>query len=167
MIKPIKLARWIITESAKGGRSNLEIQKTMWVLELVWRFQRKEPLIDGKFEFWWVRDGEKMGAIIEKVWRRYLPYGADSVWDKPLALEKKLKIGFSREDIALLDRMIFNLSQIPYYKLVALMWRENGIVRSREENRKIKKSIKAYELEKEAEEIMSDKKFLDLGDFMR
>lgn len=166
-MKAKHLARWIITESGKGGRSNLEIQKTMWVLELVWRFQKKEPLIDGKFEFWWVRDGEKMGVIIRDVWLKYLPYGADSVWDKPLALEEKLKIGFSREDIALLDRMIFNLSQIPYYKLVALMWRANGIVKNRVDSGKIKKPIKDYELEKEAEEIMGDKKFLDLGDFMR
>lgn len=152
-MKPLHLARWIITES-KQSLSNLEIQMVLWFLELKHRVEYGKPLLDGDF----VIKGDEtlsLGIVNMEIYREYRCFGANSIYiDNPMSFKEKMgeyeekKVGW----IGWIDKNIRNLSMLKYFTLKAVMFRYDGLVYRKKKEKNFSR-IKSFEIEREAEYI--------------
>lgn len=71
-MKALELADYIINTSPKD-LSNLELQKTMYFVELDYYKRTGKSLIDEDFEAW------DYGPVVPEVYREFRDYGAESI----------------------------------------------------------------------------------------
>lgn len=143
MAKALEVAKFILQESEKG-LSNLELQKTLYFVELDYQRKYKESLISDDFEAW------KYGPVSREVYKEYCAYGADSI-AKPQSVELDL----SEEKKQTIRERISKISDVPYWKLVEKSHREGGAwAKTYDEN--TKKVMKKEDIAKEARDFSED-----------
>lgn len=158
-MKPLDLARWIITES-KQTLSNLELQKVLWFLELKHRIEYGEPLMDGVFSIKICeKTGATLGIINDEIYWEYRRLGASSIKiDAPMQFKEKMGYWYCEKKvgwIGWMDKNIRWLCAIKYFCLVDAMFKKGGLVEKRLRNND-QSDIKEYEIGKEAKKMFGD-----------
>lgn len=72
LVEAKELAKYIINTSPRR-MSNLELQKTMYFVELDYRKRTRQRLIKGEFEAW------QYGPVVPSVYEEYRSYGSDLI----------------------------------------------------------------------------------------
>lgn len=166
-MKPLELARWIITVSGES-LSNLELQKVLWFLELKHRIEYSKPLMDGVFSITIAKEsGATLGIINKEIYWEYRNFGSSSIYiDNPMTFKEKMgycyyekKVGW----IGWIDKNIRDLCLLKYFCLVDAMYRKGGLVQERLET-KCDSDIKDYEIEREAIEVFGSRGCLEIKD---
>ena len=112
-MKALELADYIINTSPKD-LSNLELQKTMYFVELDYCKQTGKSLIDEDFEAW------DYGPVVPEVYREFRDYGAESIdRTSKISIPKDIK-----KDIV--DSSIERCSQKRPWELVSESHRSDG-----------------------------------------
>lgn len=140
MAKALEVAKFILQESEKG-LSNLELQKTLYFVELDYQRKYKESLISDDFEAW------KYGPVSREVYNEYRNYGASSI-DKP---EQEIVLNLDEDKISLIKNTIEACNKQSYWNLVDKSHRDGGAwkkVYVEDEKRVIKKDYILNEAEK-------------------
>ncbi|MDE7217151.1 MAG: SocA family protein [Helicobacter sp.] len=113
MISATDLAKYIINTSPRR-MSNLELQKTIYFVELDYRKHNKgQHLINDKFKAW------RYGPVVPKVYEEYRKYGPDLIerTDENIALEIETGV---------IDRSIDRCSNRKSWELVEESHRNDG-----------------------------------------
>lgn len=112
-MKALELADYIINTSPKD-LSNLELQKTMYFVELDYCKQTGKSLIDEDFEAW------DYGPVVPEVYREFRDYGAESI-------DRTNKMSISEEiQKDIVDSSIKRCSQKRPWELVSESHRNDG-----------------------------------------
>lgn len=149
-MKGLDLAKWIIVDSI-SSKSNLEINRIMWFLELTWRVTYGVRLVDEGFI---IKD--RLGFICNPVYSYYIAWGADGINKSTMrfGFGEKLECRWHNNQISFLDRLIFGYSKLEYHKFVGWMWRDGGLLKRRYDVGNFY-SLSSEEIDREARELLS------------
>lgn len=114
-MKALDLAKYILKTSSVE-RSNLELQKTLYFVNLAYIKQTGEFLIDEDFEAW------RFGPVVRSVYLEYRHYGANSIY-RP---EEDIKLGFENDTIKVINDKIEYCAKKSYWDLVNESHKETG-----------------------------------------
>lgn len=132
-MKALDLAKYILKKSSKS-RSNLELQKTLYFVNLGFIKHTGDFLIDEDFEAW------RFGPVLRNVYLEYKNYGANSI-ARPV---ENIVLNFDDATTQVIDEMIEYCAKKTYWELVNESHKETGAwYLSYEENKKniIKKEL--------------------------
>ncbi len=115
-MRALDLAKYIINTSKKG-LSNLELQKTMYFVELDYCKNTKKHLVDDDFEAW------QYGPVVPEVYWKYRNYGACSIdaTDDGIDLNN-----ICADEIKIINSSIIRCNKKYSWDMVAESHREDG-----------------------------------------
>ena len=115
LIKATDLAKYIINTSYRG-LSNLELQKTMYFVELDYYKQTGKHLVDDDFKAW------QYGPVVPSVYEEYRSYGSRYIEEADMPDESKM----SQVNTSIIEETVDRCSDRKSWELVKESHRSDG-----------------------------------------
>lgn len=115
LIKATDLAKYIINTSYRG-LSNLELQKTMYFVELDYYKQTGKHLVDDEFKAW------QYGPVVPDVYEEYRHYGSRYIEEADMPDKSKM----SQVNTSIIEETVDRCSDRKSWELVKESHRSDG-----------------------------------------